>query len=121
MSEYDEKIKTLDRKLEFSPVVNQHPKRLTKEQISFYNEQGYLSPFAIFEPNAVERNRKDFDSILQKFLDAGKSSYAAAAATVRVEPQQHRSYQETKKATASTTASSSCGTDRHSGGGAYSG
>ncbi len=50
MSEYDEKIKTLDRKLEFSPVVNQHPKRLTKEQISFYNEQGYLSPFAIFEP-----------------------------------------------------------------------
>jgi len=76
MSEHDEKIKTLTRELKFFPVVNRHPKRLTPEQITFYNQQGYLSPFTIFEGEAVEKNRRDFDAILQKFLDAGKDSYA---------------------------------------------
>lgn len=76
MSEHDEKIKTLTRELKFFPIVNPHPKRLTSEQITFFNEKGYLAPFTIFEGNAVEKNRRDFDSILQKFLDAGKDSYA---------------------------------------------
>lgn len=76
MSEHDEKIKTLTRELKFFPIVNPHPQRLTSEQITFFNEKGYLAPFTIFEGDTVEKNRRDFDSILQKFLDAGKDSYA---------------------------------------------
>jgi non-heme Fe2+,alpha-ketoglutarate-dependent halogenase len=76
MSEHDERIKTLTRELKFFPIVTPNPKRLTNEQISFFNTKGYLSPFTIFEGAAVEKNRRDFDAILQKFLDAGKDSYA---------------------------------------------
>jgi hypothetical protein len=76
MSEYDDKVRQLKREFRFFPAVNPHPRRLGREQISFYNEKGYLSPLAVFDHNGVERNRTDFDAILKKFLNAGKNSYA---------------------------------------------
>jgi hypothetical protein len=50
--------------LSFAPVNNPNPKRLTPEQIAFYNEHGYLMPFTIFEGAHAERNRAYFDYLL---------------------------------------------------------
>jgi len=76
LSEYDKKVRALQRELRFHPVVNPRPRRLSKEHVAFFNAQGYLSPFRVFDADGVERNRTDFDAILKKFLDAGKNSYA---------------------------------------------
>ena len=43
MSQWDEDVSKLERELRFFPVVNEHPRRLTEEQIRFYNENGYLT------------------------------------------------------------------------------
>jgi hypothetical protein len=64
--------------LSFKPVDNPHPKVLTREQIHFYNENGYLRPFDIFTPIETERNRAYFDYILAEmrcFKD-GRGAYA---------------------------------------------
>ena len=50
--------------LSFQPVTTPHPKRLTTQQIAFYNEHGYLMPFAVYDAVHAERNRAYFDYLL---------------------------------------------------------
>jgi non-heme Fe2+,alpha-ketoglutarate-dependent halogenase len=76
MSEYDEKVSKLERELRFFTVKNDHPKRLTTEQVRFFNENGYLSGLSVFNSREVHSNRINFDNILQKFTSQGKNSYA---------------------------------------------
>jgi hypothetical protein len=76
MSEYDDRVNALERDIRFVPVRTEHPAHLSTAQVRFYNEQGYLSPFRVFGFPEAERNRADFDAILQVFVDAGKDSYA---------------------------------------------
>jgi hypothetical protein len=59
-----------ERDLSFKPVVNNFPLRLTREQIRFYNEQGYVMPFEAYGPGEADRNRAYFDSLLAKVQKA---------------------------------------------------
>jgi non-heme Fe2+,alpha-ketoglutarate-dependent halogenase len=67
--------------LSFPPVKNLNPNVLTAEQIEFYNREGYLRPFDVFNPAEVERNRAYFDYLLAslKVLNDGRDSYAISS------------------------------------------
>lgn len=68
----------MKRDLTFQPVHNPHPKRLTREQIAFYNEHGYLKPFRAYRGAEVERNRAYFDYLLAELrvLNPKADTYA---------------------------------------------
>jgi ectoine hydroxylase-related dioxygenase (phytanoyl-CoA dioxygenase family) len=76
MSEHDIKVSQLERELRFFPVPEAHPKKLTTEQLCFFNEQGYLSGFRVFNDEQVRTNRQKSDALLEKFIREGKGSYA---------------------------------------------
>lgn len=67
-----------DRDLSFAPVCNESPQRLTAEQIDFYNENGYLKPFRIFDASEAQANREYFDSLLQRIaqMNDGRDGYS---------------------------------------------
>ncbi len=73
---YDEEVAQLNRELRYFPLKNDSPKKLSDEQIQFFNEKGYIKGFEIFNKEKADENRKNFDSILEKFLNSGKGSYA---------------------------------------------
>lgn len=66
------------RDLSFAPVVNPAPKRLTLEQIDFYNENGYVAPLDGFTPAGADANRAYFDSLLERLRAHrdGRDTYA---------------------------------------------
>jgi ectoine hydroxylase-related dioxygenase (phytanoyl-CoA dioxygenase family) len=76
MSENADPLAALDRDLRFIPSRCESPKRLTPEQIEFYNENGYLKGFRIFGDEAADANRAYFDRLLEKALEAGQDSYS---------------------------------------------
>jgi non-haem Fe2+, alpha-ketoglutarate-dependent halogenase len=76
MSEHDVKVSQLERELRFFPVPTANSRKLTKEQLSFFNEQGYLSGFRVFNEEEVKQNRRKSDSLLERFIKEGKGSYA---------------------------------------------
>jgi non-haem Fe2+, alpha-ketoglutarate-dependent halogenase len=53
-----------ERDLNFQPTVNASPRRLTQEQIRFYNESGYIKPLDAFSPAEAVKNRAYFDDLL---------------------------------------------------------
>lgn len=55
-----------ERDLSFQPVVNPAPRRLTPQQIEFYNQSGYIKPLDAFSPPEAARNRAYFDDLLAK-------------------------------------------------------
>ena len=67
-----------ERDLSFQRVVNPNPKKLTPEQIEFFNENGYLKPFRIFDEQQVTAHRAYFDGLLEsiKKLNDGRDTYA---------------------------------------------
>ncbi len=73
---YDEEVAQLNRELRYFPLKNDSPKKLSDEQIQFFNEKGYIKGFEIFNKEDADENRKNFDRILEKFLNTGKGSYA---------------------------------------------
>ncbi len=60
--------------LSFKPVDSSDSKQLRREQIAFYNREGYLTPFDIFTPEEAEANRSYFDSLLAQAADRGAYS-----------------------------------------------
>ncbi|MDA0989640.1 MAG: phytanoyl-CoA dioxygenase family protein [Verrucomicrobia bacterium] len=55
-----------DRDLSFVPVNNPSPKRLTRDQIDFYNEHGYVQPFTAYDQAGADRQRDYFQQLLDK-------------------------------------------------------
>ena len=76
MSEHDVKVSQLERELRFFPVPVSNPKRLTTGELAFFNEQGYLSGFRVFNQEEVNLNRLKSDALLERFIKEGKGSYA---------------------------------------------
>jgi len=76
MSEHDAKVSQLERELRFFPVPVSNPKRLTTGELAFFNEQGYLSGFRVFNQEEVNLNRLKSDALLERFIKEGKGSYA---------------------------------------------
>lgn len=54
-----------DTGLDFVPVVNPNPKRLTQEQIEYYNREGYIRPLQIFDAEQAQQCRAYFDHLLE--------------------------------------------------------
>lgn len=59
-----------ERDLSFLPVTNPTPRRLTQEQIRFYNEHGYIMPLRAYTPAEADRNRAYFDDLLRQVQQA---------------------------------------------------
>jgi hypothetical protein len=76
-----------ERDLSFLPVANDLPKRLTTEQIAFYNEQGYVRPLPIYTPAEADRNRAYFDHLLAEMsaMRDGRDAYAINGYHIRCE------------------------------------
>ena len=53
-----------ERDLQFRPVVNDSPRRLTRQQIQGYNKNGYVMPLDAFTPAEAAKNRAYFDDLL---------------------------------------------------------
>lgn len=71
--------RTEGRDLSFAPVHNPNPKRLTREQIAFYNENGYVAPLPLFAPDEADRIRAYFDRLLdemRRLKDGRDGNYA---------------------------------------------
>jgi len=76
MSTHDQEVSKLERELRFFPVENPHPRILTPAQIEFFNTKGYLSGFRACTEPAVTDNRVASDRVLNRFIEAGRGSYA---------------------------------------------
>lgn len=76
MSQHEDQLAQLERDLRFHPSRCDHPRRLTPEQIRFFNERGYLKGFRIFNDDETAANRRGFDRLLANVLQEGKNSYS---------------------------------------------
>jgi hypothetical protein len=76
-----------ERELSFQPVVNASPRVLTADQIDFFNRQGYIRPFRIYDESEADRNREYFDRLLQmlKAQNDGRDAYAINGYHIRCE------------------------------------
>ncbi|MEM7364625.1 MAG: phytanoyl-CoA dioxygenase family protein [Pseudomonadota bacterium] len=59
----------------FHPVENETPKALTVDQLSTYNELGYVEPLHLFSHDEANAHRAYFDELLSYFTDHGRGSY----------------------------------------------
>ena len=55
-----------ERDLSFAPTINESPLRLSREQIAFYNAEGYVAPFRAYNHADADANRTYFDDLLLK-------------------------------------------------------
>ncbi|MEZ4661751.1 MAG: phytanoyl-CoA dioxygenase family protein [Caldilineaceae bacterium] len=81
-----EKLKTLARDLRFHPSTNTDLQMLTAEQVEFYNREGYLKPFRIFDAAEIDKIRAYFDQILAQTLASGADSYSIISAHLKYGP-----------------------------------
>jgi non-heme Fe2+,alpha-ketoglutarate-dependent halogenase len=63
-----------ERDLTFRPAQCDHPRRLSQEQIRFYNENGYLKGIRIFTDEEIREHRSYFDRLLAKHMGDGGDS-----------------------------------------------
>jgi chlorinating enzyme len=66
----------INRTLEFFPIDNPNPKKLTADQIQNYNEKGYIFPLDVFTPEEAQNNRAYFDDLMSKAAALGHNSYS---------------------------------------------
>lgn len=71
-----EALASMERRLQFQPVHNEHPAALSREQVEGYNRDGYIRPLRIFSTEEISRIRTGFDAILAATLAAGGNSYS---------------------------------------------
>jgi non-haem Fe2+, alpha-ketoglutarate-dependent halogenase len=76
MTQHDIEVSKLSRDLRFFPIANPRPKKLSREQVASYNEQGYLTDFRVFEEAEAREARDHSDRLLERFIREGKGSYA---------------------------------------------
>lgn len=68
-------IPDMDRVLRFFPI-ERAPRTLSPQQITQFNELGYIFPIDIFDEDEVSHNRAYFDRLMAMATGAGKDSYA---------------------------------------------
>ncbi len=73
----------LPRQIGFVPARNETPKVLSREQISQYNETGYLMPFDALDDTEGRETRAFFDGVLAAFIELGRTSYSISTAHLR--------------------------------------
>ncbi len=78
-----EDIKSQPRDLRFHPSTNEDPKLLTREQISSFNEKGFVTGIRLFDENEANATRQYFDDLLAQYLAEGKDSYSITTAHMK--------------------------------------
>jgi hypothetical protein len=78
-----EELSTVERDLRFHPCTTEHPRILTREQISAFNRDGYLAGVRIFDDDEISTIRQYFDGLLAKTIAAGGDSYSISTAHLR--------------------------------------
>ena len=73
----------LPRQIGFVPSVNSELKRLTPQQVSQYNETGYLMPFHGLDAPEARELRAFIDGVLAAFIELGRTSYSINTAHLR--------------------------------------
>ena len=78
-----EELSTVERDLRFHPCTTEHPRILTREQISAFNRDGYLAGIRIFDDDEISSIRQYFDDLLARTIAAGGDSYSISTAHLR--------------------------------------
>lgn len=78
-----DEVARMERDLRFYPCTNDHPRRLTREQVAQFNRGGYVKDIRIFEPAEADTIRRYFDDLLARVLAAGGDSYSISSAHLR--------------------------------------
>lgn len=75
-----EELNAVERDLRFHPSTTEHPRTLTREQISAFNRDGYLAGIPIFDDDEISSIRQYFDGLLARTIAAGGNSYSISTA-----------------------------------------
>jgi non-haem Fe2+, alpha-ketoglutarate-dependent halogenase len=78
-----EELSKIGRELRFYPSTTENPRTLTGEQISVFNDKGYLTGIRIFSDEEIADIRRYFDELLARTLAAGGDSYSISTAHLR--------------------------------------
>lgn len=78
-----EDLSKTQRDLRFYPSTTDRPSVLTREQISAFNRDGYLTGLRIFSEDEIVGIRRYFDELLARTLAAGGDSYSISTAHLR--------------------------------------
>jgi len=81
-----EQLSQLERRLQFHPSAVANPKVLTQAQIDFYNRNGYLKGFRIFDETEIDEQRRFLDETLAQVIAAGGNSYSIISAHMKYGP-----------------------------------
>ena len=76
-------IATVAREIRFFPTHNSAPVSLTTSAIETWNEEGYLGPLDLYDPESINDIRSYFDILLQETLAAGHDSYSISSAHLK--------------------------------------
>jgi non-heme Fe2+,alpha-ketoglutarate-dependent halogenase len=75
MTKHQDAYPELPRDLQFYPLGVDDPKHLTHEQITHYNEQGFIPRIDVLNQNEVSEIRAYFDDLLPKAMANGWDNY----------------------------------------------
>jgi hypothetical protein len=78
-----EELGKTQRDLRFHPSMIENPKTLTPDQVSAFNENGYLKGIRIFNEDEIAEIRRYFDDLLARTLAGGGNSYSISTAHLR--------------------------------------
>jgi hypothetical protein len=73
----------IERDLRFHPSPVSEPTTLTHEQVSHFNEHGYVRPVTVFDDAEITGHRAYFDRLLEQALAAGGDSYSISTAHLK--------------------------------------
>jgi non-heme Fe2+,alpha-ketoglutarate-dependent halogenase len=78
-----EELSESERDLRFHASTVENPKTLSRDQIAFFNKNGYLKGIRIFDREEIANIRSYFDDLLARTLAAGGNSYSISTAHLR--------------------------------------
>lgn len=81
-----QQLDALQRDLHFYPATTEHPRFLSSQQIANFNQQGFVAPLAIYEPNEISQIRVYFDRLLARVMADGGNSYSISSAHLKYGP-----------------------------------
>jgi non-haem Fe2+, alpha-ketoglutarate-dependent halogenase len=82
----ESELKAMGRDLRFYPVSNDHPKKLTQEQLEHYNRLGYIAPLDVYSADEIGSIRAYFDDLLARVVASGGDSYSISSAHLKYGP-----------------------------------
>ncbi len=76
-------IHSQPRDLRFHPSSTENPKLLTREQVTSFNQEGFVTGIRLFDEAEAGDVRNYFDELLAQYLAEGKDSYSITTAHMK--------------------------------------